>query len=409
MSLYLRLAWRNVWRHRRRTLIVILAIGMTVGMMMWYDGLIAGFEQSIYANAIKVLGGNIQIHAAGYQAKADQTPLLPLPDGQAVVKAALAQPQVLAASLRINTGGLVTNHKGAFPVSIVGIEPEKELPVNLVAQHVSAGRFLETGDQDLIFIGKGLADVMDVTVEDRITLVGRGAHQQMRSRTMTVAGVFDVGMSDIEKRTVYITLGEAQDLYNLPGQSTEVAISLKKLGEEPAVINALKPGLPGYEMASWQTNFPELQAAIETKGGAMNVFSVIIMFIVGIGILNLLMMAVYERTREIGLLGALGLRPRQISSLFLLEGAMMGLIGVAFGIALGLCINILLRIVGIDFSAFSSITQYMALISGKIYPTLGLEKLAQRTLTVLIISVLASFYPAHEAAQKDPAEALHYV
>jgi ABC-type lipoprotein release transport system permease subunit len=231
----------------------------------------------------------------------------------------------------------------------------------------------------------------------------------MRSRTMTVAGVFDVGMSDIEKRTVYITLGEAQDLYNLPGQSTEVAISLKKLGEEPAVINALKPGLPGYEMASWQTNFPELQAAIETKGGAMNVFSVIIMFIVGIGILNLLMMAVYERTREIGLLGALGLRPRQISSLFLLEGAMMGLIGVAFGIALGLCINILLRIVGIDFSAFSSITQYMALISGKIYPTLGLEKLAQRTLTVLIISVLASFYPAHEAAQKDPAEALHYV
>jgi len=409
MSLYLRLAWRNVWRHRRRTLIVVLAIGMTVGMMMWYDGLIAGFEQSIYANAIKVLGGNIQIHAAGYQAKADQNPLLPLPNGQSVVKAALAQPQVEAASRRINTGGLVTNHKGAFPVSIVGIEPEKELPVNLVAQHVSAGRFLETGDQDLIFIGKGLADAMDVTVEDRITLVGRGAHQQMRSRTMTVAGVFDVGMSDIEKRTVYITLGEAQDLYNLPGQSTEVAISLKKLGEEPAVINALKPGLPGYEMASWQTNFPELQAAIETKGGAMNVFSVIIMFIVGIGILNLLMMAVYERTREIGLLGALGLRPRQISSLFLLEGAMMGLIGVAFGIALGLCINILFRLIGIDFTMFSSITQYMALISGRIYPTLGLEKLAQRTLTVLIISVLASFYPAHEAAQKDPAEALHYV
>ena len=125
MSLYLRLAWRNVWRHRRRTLIVVLAIGMTVGMMMWYDGLVAGFEQSIYANAIKVLGGNIQVHAAGYQAKADQTPLLPLPDGGAVVKAALAQPQVDAASLRINTGGLVTNHKGAFPVSIVGIEPEK--------------------------------------------------------------------------------------------------------------------------------------------------------------------------------------------------------------------------------------------------------------------------------------------
>jgi ABC-type lipoprotein release transport system permease subunit len=231
----------------------------------------------------------------------------------------------------------------------------------------------------------------------------------MRSRTMTVAGVFDVGMTDIEKRTVYITLAEAQDLYNLPGQSTEVAVSLKNLGEEPAVINALSPGLSGYEIASWQTNFPELQSAINTKGGVMNVFSVIILGIVGIGILNLLLMAVYERTREIGLLGAIGLRPGQISILFLLEGAMMGLVGVVFGVALGLCINILLRIVGIDFSAFSSITEYMALISGKIYPTLGLEKIALRTLTVLIISVLASYYPAYEAAQKDPAEALHYV
>jgi ABC-type lipoprotein release transport system permease subunit len=409
MSLYLRLAWRNVWRHRRRTLIVVLAIGLTVSMMMWYDGLMAGFEQGIYANAIKVLGGNIQVHAAGYQAKADQTPLLPLPDGQAVVKAALAQPQVEAASQRINTGGLATNHKGAFPVSIVGLEPEKELPVNLVAQHVAAGRFLETGDQDLVYIGKGLADEMEVNVEDRITLVGRGAHQQMRSRTMTVAGIFDVGMPDIEKRTAYITLAEAQDLYNLPDQSTEVAISLKQLGEEPAVMNALRPGLSGYEMASWQTAFPELQAAINTKGGVMNIFSVIILGIVGIGILNLLLMAVFERTREIGLLGAIGLRPGQISSLFLLEGAMMGVVGLIFGVALGLAINTLLRIVGLDFSAFSSVTEYMALISGKVYPTLGLEKIALRTLTVLVISLLASWYPAFEASHKDPAEALHYV
>jgi ABC-type lipoprotein release transport system permease subunit len=278
-----------------------------------------------------------------------------------------------------------------------------------VAQHVAAGRFLETGDQDLVYIGKGLADEMEVNVEDRITLVGRGAHQQMRSRTMTVAGIFDVGMPDIEKRTVYITLAEAQDLYNLPNQSTEVAISLKQLGEEPVVMNALQPGLSGYEMASWQTAFPELQSAINTKGGVMNIFSVIILGIVGIGILNLLLMAVFERTREIGLLGAIGLRPGQISSLFLLEGAMMGAVGVVFGIALGLAINILLRIVGLDFSAFSSVTQYMALISGKVYPTLGLEKIVLRTLTVLVISLLASWYPAHEAAQKDPAEALHYV
>ena len=139
MRLYLRLAWRNLWRHRRRTLIVVLAIGLTLAMMMMYDGLMAGFEQAIYGNAIKVLGGNIQIYAEGYHDKANQTPLLPLPEDVKVVKAAQSQPQVVAATRRINTSGLASNREGAFAVSIVGIEPEKEQPVTVIAQNVVAG------------------------------------------------------------------------------------------------------------------------------------------------------------------------------------------------------------------------------------------------------------------------------
>src|SRR5712692_1096027 len=335
MMLYLRLAWRNVWRHSRRTLIIVLAMALGLALMMFYDGLVAGFNDAIYGNAIKVLGGNIQVHAAGYRAKVDQTPLLPLANDQAVVSAALAQPQVVAATRRINTGGLLSNREGAFPVAITGLEPEKELGVNLAVQQLVAGRNLTTGDVDLIFIGKGLADAMSVKVGDRITMAGRAAHQQMRSRTMTVAGIFDLGMPDIEKQRVYISLSEAQALYNLSGQSTEVAISLKQIGPEHAVIAALKPSLPGYEIDSYETNFPELQSALSTKGGVMNVFSVVILLIAGIGILNLLLMAVYERTREIGLLGALGLRPGQISFLFVLEGTMIGLVGVGVGTLLG--------------------------------------------------------------------------
>jgi ABC-type lipoprotein release transport system permease subunit len=409
MRLYLRLAWRNLWRHRRRTLIVILSIGFTLALMMMYDGLIAGFEQAIYGNAIKVLGGNIQVHASGFNDKTDLNPLLPLANDQAVIQTALAQPQVVAASRRITTGGLATNRKGAFGVSIVGIEPEKEQPVSLLSQHVSSGKYLTASDQDVIFIGKGLADAMEVQVGDRITLTGRATHAQMRQRTMTVGGIYDVGMGEIERQTIYISLNEAQDLYGLTGQSTEVMVSLKQLGQEPDVIRTLKASLPGYEMDSWQTNYPDLQSAIETKGGVMNVFGVIILFIAGIGILNLLMMAVYERTREIGLLGALGMKPGQISSLFILEGALLGLLGVVCGMGLGVALNAYLRLVGLDYSQFSNITQYMALISGRIYPTLGLEKLGQRGLTALIIAVLASFYPAHEAAQNEPAQSLHYV
>ncbi len=409
MRLYLRLAWRNLWRHRRRTAIVIFAIAMVLALMMFYDGFVAGFEQAIYANAIKVLGGNVQIHAAGYSEKADKSPLLPLPSAQAAVEAALAQPQVLAASRRISTSGLATNREGAFPVSIIGIEPEEELPVSLVAENVSAGRYLTAADQDLIFIGQGLADAMGIQVGDRITLAGRATHEQMRQRTMAVAGVYDVGMPEIEKRTLYISLAEAQSLYGLNGQSTEVIVSLKQIGQEAAVISALRNSLAGDEITSWQTNFPELESALSTKGGVMNIFSVIIMLIAGIGILNLLLMAIYERTREIGLLGAMGLKPRNIGMLFILEGTMMGLLGVAAGILLGLAINSTLARVGFDYSQFSTLTEYTALITGRVYPTLGLDKLLGRALTVAIIATLATLIPAREASLREPAEALHYV
>jgi ABC-type lipoprotein release transport system permease subunit len=410
MLLYLRLAWRNIWRHRRRTIIIVLAMSMTLAMMMWYDGLMSGFTDAIYGNAVKVLGGNIQVHAVGYRVQANSTPLLPLADPQAVIKAAQANPLVLVATQRINTGGLVTNREGTFAIGITGVQPENELKANIIGQYVKAGRNLTSADGDLILIGKGLADAMSVQVGDRITLVGQAQHEQMRQRTMTVVGIFDLGMADIEKQTVYISLGEAQNLYNLNGQSTEVAVFLDKLGPEASVIAAMKASLPGgYEIESFEANYPDLAAAINTKGGVMNIFSVIIIAIAGVGILNLLLMAIYERTREIGMLGAIGLRPAQISLLFVLEGIMIGLVGVAVGIVLGLAINGLLMKVGLDFSSLSTVASYMALIKGKIYPTWGTEKLVMRASVVAIISALAALIPAIEAGRREPAEALHYV
>src|SRR5512147_1180709 len=140
MKLYLRLAWRNIWRQRRRTLIVVLAMGLGLALMMFYDGLIGGFNQAIYGNAIKVLGGNIQVHAEGYGASTEQRPLLPLPDDASVLEAARRLPGVVAASRRINTGGLASSREGAFAVGITAIEPEVEQAVNLAGQNVVAGR-----------------------------------------------------------------------------------------------------------------------------------------------------------------------------------------------------------------------------------------------------------------------------
>jgi ABC-type lipoprotein release transport system permease subunit len=226
---------------------------------------------------------------------------------------------------------------------------------------------------------------------------------------VTVVGIYDIGLPSNEKRTVYISLPEAQVLYGLPGQATEVDISLKKIGQESAVVAELAPKLPGYEVESWEKNYPELQTAVGNKNAVMTIFGVIIIVIAAIGILNLLLMAVYERTREIGLLGAIGLKPRQIAFLFLLEGAMIGAVGAAVGIGFGLAINGSLGTIGMDFSGYSNITEYMALISGRVYPTLGLSQVASRALIVLIVSTLAAVFPAWEAAQREPAQALHSV
>ena len=240
---------------------------------------------------------------------------------------------------------------------------------------------------------------------------GRVANEAVKrlGEAGAVVGIFDLGMPDIEKGTVYMSLAEAQGLYDLAGQSTEIVISLEQLGQEPAVMQALRPSLSGAEITSWETNFPDLKNAISRKGAVMDVFAVVILGIAGIGILNLLMMAVYERTREIGLLGALGMRPLQITWLFLLEGAMMGIVGVAAGVALGLAVNGLMGQVGFDYGQFSSLTSYTALITGKVYSTLGLEKIGQRAITTLVIAILASIYPAREASQSEPAMALHHV
>ena len=395
-------------------------MSLSLGMMMWYDGLIDGFNNAIYGNAIRVLGGNIQIHAAGYRAKVDSNPLLPLTNDAAVVEAALAHPDVISATRRIQTGGLLSNREGAFGVSLIGIDPEAEAapikegndagkPLSLIAQNIKEGEWLTSDGGDVILIGRGMADVMDVKVGDRITMVGSDIHKQNRQRTMTVAGIYDIGIPTLERQTAYISLAEAQALFGLDGQSTEIQVNIKRLGEEEKVVSALAPALPGYEVESWNQNYPELETAINSKGAAMTVFGIIIISIAAIGILNLLLMAVYERTREIGLLGAMGMKPRQIATLFVLEGALIGLVGAAAGVVVGLVINGISAKVGLDYSSYASMSDYMALINSRIYPSMGLQNIGWRAGTVVIISTLAAFIPAREASHREPAEALHYV
>ena len=409
MSTLIKIAWRNVWRQRGKTLLIAGAMGVIMALLVLFDGVIVGFEQSIYGNAIQLLGGNIQVHAAGYNQKAAQKPLLPLADPDGIVRAAEANPNTMAAAKRIVTGGLVTNREGAFAVSIIGVETEKEALISPVAANISAGRYLSPDDGDMIVIGQGLATAMDITVGDRITMAGGSLHDQTRQRTMTVAGIFDVGVPTVEKDTIYMSLAEAQNLFELNGEVTEVVVSLKQIGQEPGVVAQINKAMPGYEVDTWINSMPELKQTMDMKTSVMSAVGFILVCIAAVGILNLLMMAVFERTREIGILGALGLKPRQITTMFLLEGTLIGIMGAVLGALLGLAVTGALGMVGIDYSQFADLTEYTALITGKIYPEFLPLKVLGHALTLAVVATLAALYPAREAARREPAEALHYV
>lgn len=409
MQLYLRLAWRNVWRQRRRTFIIAAAMGVIMALLILYDGLIGGFEQAIYGNAIQLLGGNIQVHAPGYHQKVGRKPLLPLADPDAVVRAAEEHPDVVAAARRIVTSGIVTNRQGAFAVSIVGIEPEREARFSPVAQNITTGRYLGPEAMDYVVIGQGLATAMGVQVGDKITMVGRATHEQTRRRTLTVIGIYDVGVPSVEKGTIYVSLAEAQTLFGLSGQVTEVVVSLRYIGQEPGVVRHLQSRVPGYEVDTWVSSFPELKQTMDMKTGVMGVFGVIMLCVAAIGIFNSQMMAVFERTREIGILGALGFKPRGIMLLFLLEGTLVGALGALLGAVPGTLINGFMAYFGIDYSSFADLTEYTALISGRIYSQMVPLKVLQHGLTVLVIATLAALLPARDAARREAASALHHV
>ncbi|MBI5031415.1 MAG: ABC transporter permease [Chloroflexi bacterium] len=409
MGNLLRMAWRNIWRNWRRTLIAIIAIVLGLTLMLLMDGVIVGSITASFGNFIKLQGGNVQIHAPGYRERAERLPLYPLENANVIVQAAQAQPEVVAASRRINTSGMVSSREGTFPVAIVGIEPEQEAPVSLIAGKINQGRYLTSRDEDMILVGKALAQRLDITVGDRIELVGRATHEQTRRRTMTIIGIFNLGLGEIEKRVVYVSLAEAQALFDLRDQATEVVVMLKDVGQEEQTVAVLQAALPPYEVDSWKTVNPEMRQTEQRHKETLGMLGFVVLLIAGIGVLNLMLMAVFERTREIGLLAAMGLKRREIMTLFLLEGILIGVVGALMGCAIGGLIVGYLSQVGFEWGILSQATEVLALIGDRIFPQIGIDVVIQRGLTIVIIAALAALYPAWQASKREPAEALHYV
>jgi ABC-type lipoprotein release transport system permease subunit len=216
-------------------------------------------------------------------------------------------------------------------------------------------------------------------------------------------------MAEAEKGMVYITLPEAQSLYNLRDQVTEVSILLQEVGQEAAVMPALAATLPDDEVDSWTTLHPEIAETIATKGVYTTIIGFVVLGIASIGILNLMLMAVFERTREMGVLAALGMKGRQVMGLFLLEGALIGVVGAVIGCAAGYAVVAALGQVGIDFGFASDMGEVTALMGTRLYPVVYPANVISSGLAVVLIAALASIYPAWQASRKEPAAALHHI
>ncbi|MBX0329471.1 FtsX-like permease family protein [Oscillochloris sp. ZM17-4] len=409
MTQSLKLAWRNMWRNWRRTAIALVAIILGVILLLFFDGLIKGSDQAIFGNAVRLYGGNLQVHAPGFREKATRYPLLPLASADTVIEIVKAQPEVLAASERINTAGIVSNGGNTLRVAITALNPTVEAPLSIQAENIVAGRFLLPDDRDAVVIGKAMAESLQVQVGDTVNLIGRRKNEAMRQHTMTIVGIYSLGMPEIERGVVFMALSDAQTLYNLRDQATEAVVFMQTVGNEDSLMATLQGDLPSYEVDTWRSLRPEIQQTMQTKLAATTFFGVVILLIAGIGILNLMLMASFERTREMGVLAALGMKGRQIMGLFMLEGALIGVVGALIGCTLGGLLIAWVGSVGIGFGDISGMGEIGALMGDRIYPAISLGDLISRGVLVVVITSLASLFPAWQASRREPATALHHV
>ena len=413
MIKYIKMAWLNTWRNWRRSLIATVAIILSMILLIFFEAFMDGTDQAIYGNIVRLYGGNVFIHAPGYREKSARLPMLPLQDAESVVTLVASQPNVRAVSRRINTGGLISNRDASQAVNITAIEPRVEGPVSLVAENIVAGRFLEPEDRDSIVIGRALADHLEATVGDRVSLLGRQQGDTMRQRSMDIVGIFDLGLGDAEKSFVFMNLATAQTLYNLRDQETEVAVILDDIGQEQELIDTIAPMLPGYEVDSINTLRPEFGEAMATDRAMGLLMGGILLLMGGIGILNIMLMAVFERTREMGVLAALGMKGQQVMSLFVMEGAFIGLVGSVIGCILAWLLVAWVNRSGIDFSSIVSdldnAGELYAMMGTVLYPAISASTIINYGIAGVIVAALAALIPAWQAARKEPAESLHFI
>ena len=410
----LKLAARNQLRYRRRTLLTALLIMLGVMALLLFVAAAGSFKQTMIGSITDSMLGHLQIHRKGYTASIDNLPLNMSLQPNAVSKienVLKSDPDVAAYSLRVKVGAMFSNFTENTSIRLNGVDPAAEdaaLPA--LRQRINDGD--KTGPlvaPGKVLIPTLLARGMKVKVGDEVVLVVTNASGSVNGKTFTVGGILDP-ITGPGGRDGYVHISDARELIRMDKTEVmEIAVRLKSIDTLTAVQQRLaskldeiqnKEGKPVIELHTWSDLSPF--ANIVRMIDLMTLFiRIMLVAIVLVSVMNVMLMAVYERIREIGTLAAIGTQPRKLMAIFLSEGLLLGLVGAAAGIALSYALVGYLNVSPLVFKfGREEITLYPHLETVEVFGVLGLA---------ILVSALASLQPAWRAARMDPIQALRHV
>jgi ABC-type lipoprotein release transport system permease subunit len=400
--LVLRLAWRNVWRTPRRTGVVVTAVAVGIAGVVFSVALNYGMIVQMVETAIATELGHIQIHARGF----DRNPEIAvrLEDGGGAGALALdAVAGVRSWTRRVRGEGLVSSPRASAGVRIMGIEPEREAAVSLVARSITEGRYLD-GAGRRVLLGVELARRLHVGVGDKIVISVQDLAGDLTGEALRVGGLFRTPSSVLDRGTIFMEIGAAQALFGIGDAVSEIVVVTTARSEIPPVQDFLKAELRDVEVRNWGEIQPVLVYIVDVFDEQAMYVYLALFIAMAFGIANVLLMAVFERVREIGIITAVGMPRVQLVLMIVVEAILVTLVGLVIGFAGAFGAVAALRD-GIDLSRFSEgLTAYG--IGTRIVPVLRFEDFAVPTAVALLTAVVASAWPALRAARLRPADAV---
>lgn len=401
LDLLFSLAWRNLWRNRRRTLVILFALILGVWAMVVMAAFMRGMNNQLFDDAIDNLTGHLQIHATGYLDDPVIDHSLTLSDN---VRAVLNDIDIAVIGSRIRVPAVIASERDSAGVVLVGIEPVAEAGLSFIAEAVSDGRYLKDANDQGILIGRKLAERLETKLGRRVVIMSQNKDNDVADRGFRIVGVFDTSLEATETAFVFMGRDTARELLGLGNEVSEVAVKLNDINQVDAVVERLRKKLPHLDVQPWHVIEPLTKWIVDMYDASAVIWHVIVFLAMGFGIVNTLLMAVFERTREFGLYQALGLRPRFILAQVWLEAVLLLLVGLLIGNCIS-WLTVFSLGEGIDVSSFARGMEMVGM--QKIIPcVIEARDLFVANSVVVILGTLTGLYPAWRASRLVPADAL---